>query len=118
MSPCEVEIRSPGSEKWIKFGRLNPGRKPVSFPNIREDQVREIILFECSNDGSETRIFRSGLEIEWESEESRRIVPDLELLQLVKTLKRGESYEMNITTDRGTRAVIRFTHVQPRLCYI
>jgi len=110
MSPCEVEIRAPRSEKWIKIGQLNPGRRPVSFANIREDEVREIVLFECSNDGSETRIFRSGLGIEWEREESRGIVSDLELLQLVKTLKRGETYEMNITTDRGTRAVMRFTH--------
>lgn len=71
---------------------------------------REIILFECSKDNSETRIFRSGLGIEWEREESREIVSNLELLERVKTLKKGETYEMNITTDSGLRAVMRFTH--------
>lgn len=110
MSLCEVEVRARGSEKWIKLGQLNPGRRPISFSNIREDGVGEIILFECSKDNSETRIFRSGLEIEWEREVSREIFSDLELLQLVKTLKRGETYQMNITTDWGRRAVIRFTH--------
>ena len=107
MSPCEVEVRAPGSEKWIKFGQLSPGRRLVSFPNIREDGVREIVRFECSKDGTETRIFRSGLGIEWEREEPSST---LELLQLVKTLKKGETYEMNITTDWGIRAIMRLTH--------
>ena len=107
MSPCEVEVRARGSEKWIKFGQLNPGRRPVSFANIREDGVGENILFKCSKDNSETRIFRSGLGIEWEREEPSST---LDLLQLVKTLKKGETYEIDITTDRGIRAVMRLTH--------
>ncbi len=110
MSPCELEIRAPASEKWIRLGQLNPGRKPGSFSNIREDEVREIVLFECAEDDSETRIFRSGLGIDWEAGNLRGVIPDPELLELVRTLKAGESYEMNITTDRGTKAVVRFTH--------
>jgi hypothetical protein len=110
MAPCEFEIRAPDSEKWIKIGQLNPLNRPGSFSNIREDEVREIVLFECSNDDSETRIFRSGLGIDWEAGDLRGIAPYPELLELVKTLKKGESYEMNITTDRGTRAVVRFSH--------
>lgn len=110
MAPCEVEIRAPNSEKWIRIGQLNPRDAPGSFSNIREDGVREIVLFECSEDDSETRIFRSGLGIDWESGDLRGVISSLELLELVKTLKKGESYEMNITTDRGTRAVVRFSH--------
>lgn len=110
MSPCEVETRAPGSEKWIKIGQVGPGDRPGSFSNIREDGIREIVLFESSKDDSETRIFRSGLGIDWEAGDLRGVIPDTELLELVKTLKKGESYEMNISTDRGTKAVIRFTH--------
>ena len=110
MAPCEVETRAPDSEKWIKIDQLNPLDRPRSFFNIREDEVREIVVFKCSEDGSETRIFRSGLQVEWEAGDLRGIFPYPELLELVKTLKKGESYEMNITTDRGRRAVMRFTH--------
>jgi len=108
MAPCEAEMMASGSQKWIKIGKLNPLDRPGSFSNIREDEIRETVVFECSEDDSETRIFRSGLEVEWEKE--GRKIPDLELLELVITLKKGESYEMNITTDRGKKAVVRFSH--------
>jgi hypothetical protein len=108
MAPCEVEIRAPGSEKWMRIGQVGPGDQPSSFSNIRKDGVREIVVFECSKDDSETRIFLSGLQIEWKAEGSR--ISDSELFQLVKTLKEGESCEVNITTVRRKKAVVRFTH--------
>ena len=110
MTPCEVEVRAPASEKWIKAVQVGPEDRPGSFSNIREDKVREIVLFECSKDDSETKIFRSDLGVDWEAGDLRGVLADQELLELVKTLKKGESYEMNITTDRGTKAVVRFTH--------
>lgn len=112
MAPCEIEFYQEGPGRWLKIGKVRPGEPPGSMSNNKRGGIREIILFECAGDDSQTTIYRSGQGADAELGEKgklRLVLPNPEKLEILKTLKRGESYEMEITTDRGHKERIRFS---------
>ena len=94
MSPLSIQIYSKKDDSWREIGFINPGDNPGSIPDNRP--VRQAYLLECSPDDSCSRLLRS---------EKGTVV------EIVKVLRRNESYELNITTTGGLEARLRFTHV-------
>ena len=113
MAPCELEVYIPTQEKWVKVIENKLGDPPGSFSNVKPDGKREIYLVECAKDDSQTTISRSGLGVDaelGERGELRVVIPDSERMEVVKSIRKGESFEMEIATDRGTHSKIRITH--------
>lgn len=114
MSPSKAEVYIPNKERWVDLGEQPPGSPPGSFSNVRENGAREIILFECAEDDSETRVYKSGFGLDaelGEEGELRQVIYDPEKLETIKALKKGESHEMEIKTDRNIQSKIRISHV-------
>ena len=109
MSPCEVEIRPRGEEEWLKFNAIKPGDPPGSISDVSKGQ-RDIYLFDCAPDNSKSTIYRSRLGVDWVVDEATRVVTPLEDVDVIKELKKGESFELEVTTERGHSGTFRFTH--------
>jgi hypothetical protein len=111
MAPCEVEAFDPDSRKWFKASpRVEPEHPPASLSNNKPDGTREIILFGCLPDDSKTIIWRSKAGIDVEVGKARMVASMPGACEVIKELTRGESFEMDIVTDRGAKRKIRFTH--------
>jgi hypothetical protein len=107
MSPLRAEVLR--SDGWIQAFEIKPGEKPASLSNIKPDGSREIYLFTCEPDDSKSVISRSSFGVD------RRIGPVREVisgnLETVRELKKGESFEMMIKTEKSRKPRrTRFTH--------
>lgn len=109
MSPCEVELRPKGQKEWLKLESINPGDQPGSISDVSKGQ-RDIYLFECAPDNSKSTIYRSRLGVDWDVDEATRAVTPLKGREVIKELKKGESFELEVTTERGQSGTFRFTH--------
>ncbi len=104
--PLRIEVYKNG--KWIKVGELTKHDPPGSFSNISPDGRREIYIFECF--GNKSVIYRSKGGIDREIGSLREIYTFG--LERIKELGKGNSYEMEIGTDKSSeRRKIRFVHV-------
>ncbi|MFZ5933051.1 MAG: hypothetical protein ACOYT7_03195 [Patescibacteria group bacterium] len=111
MAPCEVEFRLQGREEWVRLRQLNSGEAPGSFTDVSKGG-REVYLFECSPDDSFTIIYRSksGIDYDLGTRGEERVVVPTEKPEVVKVLSKGESYEIEVTTERGRTGTFRFAH--------
>ncbi|MCW6160243.1 MAG: hypothetical protein LVQ95_04110 [Candidatus Micrarchaeales archaeon] len=117
MPPLTIEVYSDEAKRWIEAVRLKPGDNPGSMSNHTPDMRREIIMFKCSADDSRSIIYKPKTSVDFtvcakSSAASLRMVSTLGDLDIIRTLRKGDSLEMNVTTDisRGPRTV-KFTHV-------
>lgn len=115
MSPLNIEVYVPERSKWIGVSpQLKPGDRPGSISDNKPDSSRDIYLFECAPDDSKSTISRSGFgaDTELEQERLRAVFPDPSKMEVVKELRKGETYEMTVRSDRNPQqpTQIRFTH--------
>jgi len=107
--PLKIEVYT---EVWTTIGYLNPGDRPGSISDNKPNGSRDIYLFECSEDGSSSAIYRSGLGLDSEISVIREVITDFSKLEIVKTLKKDEEpYVMRVKTDKSlVERKLRFTH--------
>lgn len=114
MAPLSVEVYNPAARRWVKAGPdVKPGDPPGSISDNKPDGSRDIYMFECAQDDSQSTIYHSGfgLDTELEGGKLRAVVTDPSRLEIVKELGKGESFEMTIKTDKSPNPrKIRFTH--------
>ena len=109
MSPCEVEFRPKGQKEWLKLESINPGDQPGSISDVSKGK-RDIYLFDCAPDNSKSTIYRSPVGVDMDVGEAARVITPLKDLEVIKEVKRGESHELEVTTERGHSGTFRFTH--------
>ena len=109
MAPCELEFRPRGQNQWLKVGTVSPGDPLGSISDVSKGQ-RDVYLFECSPDDSKTTIYKSRLGVDWNIDEHTRAITPLEKMESVQELKKGESFELEVTTERGHSGTFHFTH--------
>jgi len=110
MSPLRIEAFNPVDKQWVRVGEVRPTDPPGSISDNKPDGKRDIFMFKCERDDSKSIIYRSGIGID-EEVGRFRVITDFSKLEVVKELKKGESFEMDIKTDkRPASRKIRFTH--------
>lgn len=110
MAPLSIEIYNQGVDLWIKAGELKPGDQPGSLSDNKPDGSRDIYLFECAPDDLSSTVYRSEVGADIEVGQLR-VVDPVGNLEVIKRLKQGESFEMEIKTDKSPEPHrIRFTH--------
>lgn len=112
MSPLRVEAFHPVEKEWVRIEpELKPGDPSGSMSNNNEDGSRDLYLFECADDDSKSIIYRSGFGTDVDLGAKRVVSMDPSKLEVVKELKRDESYEMEFNTDQSPEPrKVRFTH--------
>ncbi len=112
MCPLKIEAYSGDKSKWVDVGEVKPGEQPGSLSQNRPDGTREVILFSCASDNSQSTIYRSKSGIDLVVGNIRAIVNDMENWETVKVLKDGDPpHIMSLKTDVSPqRRIIRFTH--------
>jgi hypothetical protein len=110
MSPLHVQLRNLEDTGWLKFGEpLQPGEAPSSISNNPPDGEREIVFFGCEPDGLSSVIRKTISARETVSEGTR--VFSSSVFDEIKRLRVGDKpYVLDVITDRGDEATIRFTH--------
>jgi len=99
MCPLELEAYHPTERKWIKFGEpVGPGGGGSISDNKSEG--RNVYLFFCNDDDSGSTIVRSkgGADSDLAGGRLRYLV-NLSGYEVVKELKKGESFEMTLKPD-------------------
>lgn len=111
MSPLRVEVLNQQNQ-WVQVGsEIKPGGPVGSISNNKHNGTREIYLLSCAPDNSKSIIYRSGFGTDIDLGPQREVLLALDKLEVVKELKKGESYEMFIKTDRSPEPrKIRFSH--------
>lgn len=115
MPPLSLELYDPKGQKWTPLSPiLNPGDPPGSFSQNLPDGSRELYMFECAEDDSQSIIYRSPSGLDIADLRGGRDVFKTEDSDwdLVKELKRGDPpYDLTIRTDFDSQGrIIRFTH--------
>ena len=98
MSPLNVEVLHNVDKQWIKLGEVGPLDKPGSLSNIKSKGKKDIYLFKCEKDDSKSVIYRS---------ESKNVT-DFSELEIVKEVKKGESFIIDMKTN-GNAKKVRFS---------
>lgn len=110
MPPLHIEVFNPGNKEWVRAGEVHP-TDPKGSMSDNKPNGRDVYIFECAKDDSKSTIYRSGLGIDIEVGKFREISMDASRLEIVKELKDGESFEIEVKTDRSPeKRKIRFTH--------
>lgn len=110
MAPLHIETFNPGRKEWVRVGEIHPTDLPGSISNNKPDGKRDIYQLKCEKDDSKSVIFKCIAGVDTEVGTFRAIIP-ISKMEVVKELTRGESFEMDIRTDRSTVSrKIRFTH--------
>lgn len=110
MSPLYIEVLHPIDNRWLKVGQINPKDRPGSLSHNREDGKREMYVFSCADDDLKSVIYKSGFGTDSESGITRTI-SDFSRPEIIKELKKGESFEMKIKNDKSPEAMtLRFSH--------
>ena len=111
MAPLHIEMFRPTDEKWVRLGEVHPTDPPGSISDNKPNGERNLYIFECKKDDSQSTICRSGQGVDMEIGRFREALIDSSKLEIVRELKDGESFEMEIKTDRSPeKRKIRFTH--------
>jgi hypothetical protein len=104
--PLIIETSAGGSD-WTRAGVLNPGDREGSLSDNRRDGWRYLVLFRC--EPGRSVVYLDRVPLDFAIAEARVVVPqDPEELA---TLTDGESFERDITTDRGLSCRVRWTHL-------
>lgn len=113
MSPLQVEAYDPIKDEWVSLPSLNPGSLPGSISQNKPGGTRELYLFECSEDGSHSVIYRSPLGLDIATEDERHVISDRSDWEIVKKLEEGDKpYIMTVRTDISPKGrVVRFRHI-------
>ncbi len=70
---------------------------------------RDVYIFQCMADDSKSVLYRSKQGIDMGIGDFREVISTG--AEVVKELRKGESYEMSLKTDKSTEPMrIRFTH--------
>lgn len=110
MSPLKLKIFRERQGGWVTIGDVKPGDRPGSISDNKADGARDVYVFKCSEDDSKSTIYRSEGGVDTEKGDIRTVIP-LEGLTIVKELKKGESYEIEVKTDVSKEPrKIRFSH--------
>lgn len=109
MSPTELEIFIK-KRGWIKVAEAGPNDPPGSLSNSKKDGSRDLYLIECAKDDSRTTLYLLGYGLDADLGKVRLAKIDPTKLKVIKEIKRGDSFEMEITTDRGIHTKIRIYH--------
>ena len=88
-----IEVLNYESNNWVKVGDLSANNKARSISDTREQQ-RQVYIIQCESDDVYSRIYRlkSGTDV---ANLQNRII-EAENLELIKELKRGECYVMQV----------------------
>ncbi|QQR54555.1 hypothetical protein IPG41_05175 [Candidatus Peregrinibacteria bacterium] len=108
--PLHVEISAGGN--WREIGVLEPGVRPGSMSNIKDDGTREIYIFECNRNDRDSTVFRSRAGVDIVEGVTREVLSTH--FDIVQTLAAGESLELNIRGPRMQKPnPVRFSHRTP-----
>lgn len=66
MSPLRVEVYNPGAKRWFLTGEVKPGGPPGSISDNKLDGSRDVYIFWCAPDDSQSTIYRSGFGVDVE----------------------------------------------------
>lgn len=112
MAPLNIEVFHPIEKEWIKAGEVKPTDPPGSVSDNKVDGSRDVYLFKCEADNSKSIIYRSKFGIDREiGNNLREVLTDPSQLEIIKELKKGETHEMKVKTDKSPEPkLIRFTH--------
>lgn len=109
MSPLNIEAFNSKKGEWVRVAELKSGDPPGSISQNMPDGRREVYLFECAEDDSESIIKKSKGGIDVVTPAMRMIVS--EGMVEIARLKDGEVYSFSIKTDTSSeRRLIRFAH--------
>jgi len=110
--PLEFERYSSEENRWTKRGEVKPDA-PQTIINLKPDGKKEIILFECTSDGSESIVQRMELGDKSFVERGKMFVghPEENPVQIAR-LRTGDSFETTIQDfDRDSQPTrYRFSH--------
>jgi hypothetical protein len=109
MSPLRVEIYRLSSEAWQLVAELTSDDPNGSISDNLADGTRNIYMFGVAQTGRNAFIARSifGLDVEYGSQRA----VDTSGFETIALLKSGESYEMEVMTDRSPAPrKIRFSY--------
>lgn len=111
--PLQIEAYNPELSEWLKIGDVKPNDPPGSFSQNRPDGSRELYLFECAEDNSQSTIYRSPFGIDTEIGNLRAVLNDRTEWEVMKVLRKDdEPFRITIKTDNSPqRRVVRFTHI-------
>ncbi len=104
--PLILEASAGGCD-WKQAGVLNPGDREGSLSDCRDGR-RDVILFRCEPERSV--IYASDAGMDSESGDERTVIA-LGTTELA-VLTEGESFERNVTTDRGASYRVRWRHAR------
>jgi hypothetical protein len=94
-----------GGSGWRQAGTLNPGDRDGSLSDNRNGH-RGLIVFRC--EPGRSVIFLSAAGVDFEFGDERIIATDG--LEELAALGPGESFERDVTMDRGLSCRVRWTH--------
>lgn len=107
MAPLLFEIYD--GRTWREIARLSPTDRPGSLSDNKPGR-RDVYYFACSKDDSHSMVNCSDAGIDAEQGMTREIYSIGG--STVATLRKGDPhYEMEITTPKGSKRKIRFSHV-------
>lgn len=106
MAPLELENMDLSGD-WYRFGRVMPG-KNGSLSDNKLDGSREVYHFECNANDESSTLSRSVYGIDIANRSTREIISTG--FELIKDIKDGESYVLDIRTVRGESTQVKLTH--------
>jgi hypothetical protein len=98
---------SAGGSGRARAGALNPGDREGSLSDNRGDGWRHAILFRC--EPGRSVVWLDRVPLDFAVGRARVVVPQCP--EELAALGPGESFERDITTDRGLSCRVRWTHV-------
>lgn len=112
MAPLRIESYRGDISQWVQVGEVNPGDRPGSISQNTPDGTRELYLFECAPDNSQSIIYRSKFGADVDGGKLRVVISDRANLEIMRVLKEGEKpYTLTLKTDVSPqRTIIRFSH--------
>ena len=112
MPPLKAEIFRPESDRWSKIGEIKPGEYSGQNISYKPDGKREIYLNVCEGDNSKSTIYRKVFDQGEELPTFNDFVANKEKLEVVKELRKGETYEREVRpTKNATEPIkLRLTH--------
>lgn len=106
-----METFHPIDQKWIRVIAVHPTDPMGSLSNNKSDGSRDLYLYECAKDDSKSTIYTSGVGADAEAGRFRAVLLNRSKLKVVKELREGEVFEMEVVTDRvKEKRKVRFTH--------
>jgi hypothetical protein len=107
--PLQIEVLDYFSKRWLRLPVISPKDRAGSFSDTMGNQ-RQVYHFECDKSDGSSRIYRSKGGFDFKAGEGRVI--SSESFELIRELKRGEIYVMQIQPDNNPNQVkVRFTHI-------